>query len=368
MNSLRRAMWVVVGCGGLLATSITKADLIGYWSFDEGTGTTAGDAVGPTFSNGTLSGTVIPTWVPGRSGAAGDFALNFFGGTWATGSHVAIPNNAELQVTGDQTIMMWLRPSATIQSDVGAGRQNPWNKAYGGEGTMTIEPGGGIHYFHGTAGANSLPYQSVYSLSGGQTVAPGPAWTHITLTRDMEPVAANGRVRWYFNGVLGANVATSYTAATASTLPQWIGTGYTYGFQGIIDEVALWNEPLSVGKINSIYKMDDPANPLGEFGLGYDIDDMADLFAIFDGGNGSSGVVEGEEWLYIENLDVSGRTLGDAWLTGGAYFLWLDALNNAGLFNPPPPPLAPEPGTFVLFGAVLSIAGLAYYRKRSTGR
>ena len=43
--------------------------------------------------------------------------------------------------------MMWLRPT-----QLGV-RRNPWNKAYGGEGTWTLEPTGDVNGYYGVAGS-----------------------------------------------------------------------------------------------------------------------------------------------------------------------------------------------------------------------
>src|SRR5690606_29103281 len=72
-------------------------------------------------------------------------ALRFDGGD----DYVAFGNSPELQITGDQTIEFWLNPT-----DFNA-RRNPIAKAYGGEGTMTIETDGRVNYFYGITGGNS---------------------------------------------------------------------------------------------------------------------------------------------------------------------------------------------------------------------
>ncbi|MDP2933123.1 MAG: LamG domain-containing protein, partial [bacterium] len=53
-----------------------KTGLVGYWSFNDGNGTQAGDSSG-NGNTGTLSGATIPTWVDGKRGKA----LSFDGST-----------------------------------------------------------------------------------------------------------------------------------------------------------------------------------------------------------------------------------------------------------------------------------------------
>lgn len=150
---------------------------------------------------------------------------------------VALGNPNELRITGDQTIEMWIKP------DNFGSRRNPWNKAYGGEGTMTIETDGGINYFYGTSGADANPYQTFFSnkvLTAGE-------WTHIALVRrlDSEP----RKLFWYFNGKLVNEANAAYFPAVAGALNAVIGSGYAGRFRGLIDEVRVWNVARSAAEI-----------------------------------------------------------------------------------------------------------------------
>ena len=64
----------ISGSGVVLKSGIAGGGLVGYWSFDEGTGTIAYDKSGKGY-NGTLSGTILPNWTGGKLGGA----LNFNG-------------------------------------------------------------------------------------------------------------------------------------------------------------------------------------------------------------------------------------------------------------------------------------------------
>src|SRR5688500_2286521 len=73
--------------------------LIGYWKFDEGTGTAAADSSGVASPhNGTLgttaAGAQVPAWIAGRFGSALDFnRLND-----NNGGRVSIPYQVDLQL------------------------------------------------------------------------------------------------------------------------------------------------------------------------------------------------------------------------------------------------------------------------------
>ena len=83
----------------LVCAMPTRGALIGYWTFDEGTGTTANDTSGVgTPHTGTLGVTTVatgatpPAWITGRFGSALDFnRLND-----NNGSRVVVNNQPDL--------------------------------------------------------------------------------------------------------------------------------------------------------------------------------------------------------------------------------------------------------------------------------
>lgn len=178
--------------------------------------------------------------VAGLAGGAGEFG---------NGDSVEIANAPSLQITGDQTIAMWLWPSA-----LGA-RRNPYDKAYGGEGTMTLEPSGEIHYYHGTAGANAGPYHAMLT---GKGIAAGE-WSHVVLVRDMK----RRKVRWYVNGKMVAEATTPYAKAAASTCAIRLGHGYAGQYLGKMDEFLLLGAALSEGDVMALYQFGKAGKALG---------------------------------------------------------------------------------------------------------
>lgn len=150
--------------------------------------------------------------------------------------YVQVPNAPSLQITGDLTIEMWLKPTLF------GVRRNPLHKAYGGEYTITQWENGKITFYWGAAGGDATPYQSF--LSAGYLVQ--NEWNHVALVRDM----AQGKLRWYINGVFDREVDADFTAAIASTNDLIIGQGYQPdGYRGNIDEVRIWNTALDAATI-----------------------------------------------------------------------------------------------------------------------
>lgn len=156
-----------------------------------------------------------------------------------TTSNVNLGNNVEHQITGDQSIEMWLRPANF------SARRNPFAKAYGGEGTITQETNGRLTYFYGTNGGNGSPYQG-FGTTSSLTVN---TWHHVVLVRDL----TTGNLHWYIDGVLINSVAATYASATAGALTAYIGQGYVSRYAGQISHVAIYDKALTPAEVSSHY-------------------------------------------------------------------------------------------------------------------
>jgi len=177
---------------------------------------------------GLLTGGILATGKAGR-------AMKFTGKT-----HIDFGNPEALQIAGSQTICMWLNVANL------SNRQNPINKAYGGECTWTIERNGTINYWCGSSGKNASPYTG-YLMT--KPLKPGQ-WAHVATVRDTKA----GKVTWYRDGKPVSTRTLKYRAA-ASKYPLLIGKGYVSNYQGLMDEFAIFNRALSAKEIGTIYRM-----------------------------------------------------------------------------------------------------------------
>ncbi|MFC1794915.1 LamG-like jellyroll fold domain-containing protein, partial [Planctomycetota bacterium] len=92
-------------------TGSVYADLVGHWTFDEGSGTTVSDMSG----NGN-DGTIVDNpvwdiaWITGPSGGAAEFyGVGTAGGN---GDYFDCGNDPSLNMTGPISIALWIRPDA----------------------------------------------------------------------------------------------------------------------------------------------------------------------------------------------------------------------------------------------------------------
>ena len=203
----------------------------GSWSFDEDCGTTALDK--SFYANdGTISNA---SW--DNSDSKSGSSLSF---DRSNNSQVSVNNNASLQLTGDLTLSLWVKPGNLTN------RQNPLDKCYYGEFALNIfATPGRLYYFHGSTTSNFFTFVAL----DDNTIQTG-VWQHIVITRD----AATRTVKSYYNGTL-KNTATYSTSQlpTASTSPVKIGNGYNGGFTGKIDEVKIYNKALSATEVTNLY-------------------------------------------------------------------------------------------------------------------
>jgi len=199
---------------------------VGYWKFDEGSGTVAADS--SAYGNdGTLGGN--PKWVTGQFGGA----LEFNG----SGDYVEIPDSPSLSLTDEITVAAWTYMNANAS------------------GEMAIVSKGGW-------AANDLPYEltetagdvifwQFYNDAGRDTCSPdSPSvaeWHHIAATYD-------GQIfKCYIDGELAEEwaYAGKMPQNTASVTIGRRSRGGTF-YNGMLDEVVIYNQALSEDDIPKI--------------------------------------------------------------------------------------------------------------------
>jgi hypothetical protein len=234
--------------------------VVAHWKFDEAAGsTTVADATG-NGSNGTVPGAV--TLVPGRSGNA----LSFNG----TGSSVVpvVSRPALTAVTNNFTVAFWAKPDATqtipVESTTGTG-------GLGGGHRYVIGPQQGAEAFgsaaHSGAGVSvgtngvtvvdhtdfQIPPLLVYQ-------APISGWTHVAV------VFENRQPRLYVNGRLVRTGLTS-PRSFVHIFPKDIG-GMVYGFyKGLLDDLRVYNKPLTAWEIDAICQSKPTTTPTADLSV-----------------------------------------------------------------------------------------------------
>jgi len=208
--------------------------LVGSWTFDEGSGTTAADSSG-NGNNGILIGS--PTWTTGKYG----YALTFDGA-----NYVDCGNAASLHVQS-YTLSAWIKPSALNDSE----HRIISNGGYGntdGAVDFVIASNGKLVVL------NQNGYQDECWSQSGSLFAVG-TWSHVAATYN----ATNGDVKLYVNGV--AVSTTVNTLRVPNPNPSYnlhigvMGGPLVMYFKGSIDEVRVYNRALTPAEISQVYQV-----------------------------------------------------------------------------------------------------------------
>ena len=299
-----------------------RAELVGWWTFDEGGGTVAADS--SAYGNdGTLNGAV--TWVDGQVGGALDFD--------GSGAFVEVPHDPSLSLTDEITIAAWtyMRASAS--------------------GEMAIVSKGGW-------AANDLPYEltetpdgvifwQFYDDGGRDTCAPASPpvdeWHHIAATYDgtIFKCYIDGELadEWEYVGKMPENTA-SVTLGRRSR-------GGTF-FNGMIDEVMIFNRALGADEIPDIMtglgslgsaRGPDPANGAlhedtwitvswrpGDFAVSHDVY-LGDNFDDVNDGAGETFRGSQVETYFVAGFP--GFPYPDGLVPGTTYYWRIDEVNDS---------------------------------------
>jgi C1A family cysteine protease len=208
------------------------ADLVGWWRFDEGSGSTAGDS-SPYGNDGTISGA---SWVLNAS-ADGSHALSFDG----VNDYMQVPDASSLDLTGDMTIEAWVCWDGGVGMIVAKGDRNSYYDPY----QMMVNADGSVRVV--------MPKQVGVSSWGHQTAAgyvPVGSWVHLAW------VVEGTTSRIYKDGGSESTASLSGAARVADDRPLCIGRrgdGWTSSYlDGLLDEVRIHDRALAPGEFSLI--------------------------------------------------------------------------------------------------------------------
>ncbi|WP_052427426.1 LamG-like jellyroll fold domain-containing protein [Neobacillus niacini] len=208
-----------------MSVTAKPAELAAHWKFDEGTGTTVGDASGKG-NTGTLVNN--PTW--NSSGKIGG-ALAFSGG-----SRAEFSSSATLNQTGNESVSFWFKTSQPAAGTVSIFRHSNRFTALqlaGGQARAA-------YWTNGSSSYKALSFPWTYNDNN---------WHHYAATYDQ----AQG-LKIYVDGNLVASKATDVGPLPTVTSKIVLGATETGGeaYNGLLDDVRVYSGALTQDQVTQL--------------------------------------------------------------------------------------------------------------------
>lgn len=210
-----------------------KNGLVGYWSFEEGTGTKVGDMSG-NGNTGTWNG-AGSHWADGKFGKGGDFN--------GSGDYVDAGNPLSLQLGNTGSISLWLKFSYIISSPAGAviSKDEGVNDRNGYMIWIETSTGKILAEIADDDGADVIEPQQPLNDN---------KWHYVVFTWD------GSFLHFYIDNVSAATPYPQSLTPITNVYNLHIGkiaSVDNYYFNGIIDEVRIYNRDLDQSEITALY-------------------------------------------------------------------------------------------------------------------
>lgn len=220
----------------LTSADVPANNLIANWKFEEGTGTTASDSVNQ-FNGSLLNGT---TWATGKLGKAVSFD--------ATDDQVKVSSSGSLNNLTDMTVSAWV-----------------YQEGSGGR-IITKSDSSPKRFSLMSASPNRIGFNAGYTGGVGSWVTPAESlslnvWHHVVVTYVHGNTASTPNI--YIDGV--PQVLTVFIAPSGSPVADnsnlYIGSNASGNvWDGMIDEMRVYNRVLAGSEVEAIYEGDRPPN------------------------------------------------------------------------------------------------------------
>lgn len=281
-----------------------------YWRMDEVSGTTASDASGAGI-NGTYEGGVSL----GRSGVLPDSKAAEFGQNSKVTSKNILTNPQTFSVEG------WIRTETT-----GGGRI----LGFGNESTNNSGNYDRHLYMRNDGHVSFGVYDGRTNIVSSQSALNDGTWHHVVGT--YSPGSMELFVDGVSQGTVGVAAAQNYSGywrVGADSLGGWPGQPSNAGFQGLVDEVAVYSTALSADDVRWHYGLASGHKPpVASF-----VSSCTALSCTFDAGSStdSDGTVESWSWEFGDGATAEGAAVTHTYASAGTKTVQLTVTDSSGL-------------------------------------
>jgi hypothetical protein len=225
MAKLLRTVWTLACAGSLFVAAATPGAVVGYWRFEEGSGTTANDSSasnndGFLVGNAAFLSSVAYPFVNEQPNV---YSLSLDG----TGDYVEIPDAASLDLAGPFTLEAFVRPTAADETLAGVVVKR---------NVIGNSPAYGLFFGSATGVRAAAQVTSPGSIATANTSLPMNQWSHVAA------VWSGATLSLFVNAQFAGSV-NGTGAVEVSAQPVRIGN-YGADFAGQIDEVRISNAAL----------------------------------------------------------------------------------------------------------------------------
>jgi hypothetical protein len=319
----------------LIVAHSAIAQLVGHWTFDEGSGTMAADSSGRG-NDGTVMGDA--TWVAGQMGSS---ALNFDD----SDDIVIIDHDASLDIEDALTISLWVNTPNVVAPNHMFTKQ-PSGTApdnYPGNYEFRVKDNT-IQFLHQTSqGTDYSEYHSISQITAGE-------WYHAAVS-----IVEGDFVEFYLNGVSAGSVAQSGTFGVLNDDSLRIGGRKdNHFFNGILDDVYIYARALTLDQIASLSdgveptfrKAENPSIPDGTVlestwaNLAWTPGDAAVSHDVYIGesfedvNSGAESTFRGNQAGTFLVIGFPGFPYPDGLVSGTTYYWRIDEVNEADPNSP----------------------------------
>jgi hypothetical protein len=211
------------------------SSLVGYWNMAEGSGMMLHDSTG-NGNNATMVN--LPIWTTGIYGNA----VNFNGSNYAK-----VNNSPSINISGALTVSVWIK--ANNINKYGQLIDKEGSDVYSGVYSIRIDQNNTLTVRLSQGG-------SILSVTTGQQINSTNTWYNLVFTYD-----GVSHLAIYVNGVSASYYGNKFSGPLdISSKPLLIGQRESgdLSFDGIIDDVRIYNRSLSANEVANLYTQPDP--------------------------------------------------------------------------------------------------------------